>query len=292
LTENNRLALNYRNQWPEITNGFVTYSVSFDKYFEKFRSGLGVIFLQDEAGTGRLRSTNIGVSYSYDFKISNFWHIRPGMSFFYTERAVNYKDLLWNDQISATGNAPSSAEVIPMNHVGDIDFSTSALTYSDKFWFGFAVDHILKPNQSLYFHDEADDNPAKVPVKYSIFGGTKFVKNENLLRPVPTTFQIAFLYKDQKQYRQLDIGVYWHRNPMVLGFWYRGIPLYKEVFNRDAITILAGYKIKHLNIGYSYDFTLSKLITRTGGSHEVSLTYAFKTKKFKRKPKMVPCPEF
>ena len=214
------------------------------------------------------------------------------MSFFYTERAVNFKDLLWNDQISATGNAPASAEVVPMNHVGDIDFSTSALTYSDKLWVGFAIDHILEPNQSLYFHDEADDNPARVPIKYSIFGGTKFIKNENLLRPIPTTFQLAFLYKAQKQYRQLDIGAYWYRSPIVLGFWYRGIPLYKEIFNRDAITVLVGYKIKHINIGYSYDFTLSRLITRTGGSHEVSLAYVFKTKKFKRKPKMVPCPEF
>ena len=36
------LPFNYRNQWPEIAHGFQTYSVSFDKYLEKFRSGLGV----------------------------------------------------------------------------------------------------------------------------------------------------------------------------------------------------------------------------------------------------------
>ncbi len=292
LTENNRLAMNYRNQWPEIPNGFVTYTVSFDKYFEKFRSGLGLMVMNDEAGTGKLRSTNIGISYSFDFKITASWHIRPGMSFLFTQRAINFEDLLWNDQISASGNAESSSELNPMNKVGDIDFSTSALAYSDRFWFGFTIDHLLHPNQSFYFYEEDKNNPSLVPIKYSFFGGTKFIKNESLLRPIPTTFQIAYLLKAQKQYRQLDIGVYWYRSPIVLGFWYRGIPLYKEVFNRDAFTLLAGYKLNNLSIGYSYDFTMSKLISRTGGSHEISLSYYFKTKKFKRKPKMVPCPEF
>lgn len=293
LTENNRLAMNYRNQWPEIPNGFVTYSVSFDKYFEKFRSGLGILIIQDEAGSGRLRLTNISINYSFDFNVTKNWHIRPGMSLIYTERGINFADLLWSDQISATGNSPTTSELAPMgDQIGNIDFSTSLLGYSDRFWFGFTLDHLLSPSQSFYFYKEDDDNPAIVPLKYSFFGGTKFIKNENLLRPVPTTFQIAYLFKAQKQFRQLDLGVYWYRHPIVLGFWYRGIPLYKEVFNRDAFTILTGYKLKHLSIGYSYDFTMSKLITRTGGSHEVSISYYFKTKKFKRKPKMIPCPEF
>jgi len=68
--------------------------------------------------------------------------------------------------------------------------------------------------------------------------------------------------------------------------------LYKEVFNRDAFTVLAGIKTRNMNIGYSYDFTISRLITSTGGSHEVSISYTFKTKPIKRKPREVPCPEF
>ena len=75
LIENNRIALNYRMQWPEIAHGYHTYSASFDKYFEKFRSGLGILFLRDEAGSGRLRSTNVGLQYSFDIKVNNLWHI-------------------------------------------------------------------------------------------------------------------------------------------------------------------------------------------------------------------------
>jgi type IX secretion system PorP/SprF family membrane protein len=292
LTEKNRLAFNYRNQWPEIAHGFQTYSFSFDKYFEKFRSGLGILLFQDMAGSGRLRTTNAGIQYAYDFSITESWHVRPGLHFNYTQRAVDFDKLLWNDQISASGNSAVTAELAPMGKSGDIDFSTSVLTYSDRLWLGAGVDHLLKPNHSLYYYEGEEGNPGKVPLKYSLFGGVKFIRNEHLLRPIPTAVQLAFLYRQQAQFRQLDLGIYWHRNPLVAGFWYRGIPLYKEAFNRDAFTVLLGIKTSNMNIGYSYDFTISRLITSTGGSHELSVSYSFKTKPIKHKPRAIPCPEF
>src|SRR4030042_1309674 len=74
LSVNKRIAFNYRIQWPEIAHGYHTYSMSFDKYIEKFKSGLGVLVLQDEAGTGRLRSLNIGLLYSFDIKMKEKWN--------------------------------------------------------------------------------------------------------------------------------------------------------------------------------------------------------------------------
>jgi len=292
LTNKNRISFNYRNQWPEIAYGYQTYAVSFDKFLEKFNSGIGVLVFQDIAGSGRLRTTSLGIQYSYDFSITENWHVRPGLHFNYTERGIDFGRLLWNDQLSASGNAPVSAELAPMEKAGDIDFSTSLLTYSGKFWLGASVDHLLKPNQSLYFYEEEAGNPAKIPIKYSFFGGVKFVRPEHLLRPIPTSIQLAFIYKQQQQFRQLDLGVYWYHSPLIAGLWYRGIPLYKEVFNRDAFTVLVGIKTREMSIGYSYDFTVSKLITSTGGSHEISISYAFKTKPIKHKIKAVPCPEF
>lgn len=292
LTDKNRVAFNYRNQWPEIKYGYQTYSASFDKFITKFNSGLGILVFQDVAGSGRLRTTSVGLQYSYDFSITKNWHARPGLHFNYTERGIDFERLLWNDQISASGNSPVSAELVPMEKANDIDFSTSLLTYSGRFWFGVSVDHLLRPNQSLYFYEGDDDNPAKVPIKYTMFGGVKFMRPEHLLRPIPTSIQLAFLYRQQEQFRQLDLGVYWYRSPLVAGIWYRGLPFYKEVFNRDAFTMLVGIKTKSMNIGYSYDFTISRLVGNTGGSHELSVSYTFKTKPIKHKIRMVPCPEF
>jgi type IX secretion system PorP/SprF family membrane protein len=292
LTDKNRISMNYRNQWPEIKNSYQTYSVSFDKFIEKFSSGLGILAYQDIAGTGKMRTTSLGLQYSFDFRITETWHARPGLHFNYTERGIDFNRLLWGDQISPDGISSSSSEHRTIEQVGDIDFSTSLLSYSDRFWLGGAVDHLLRPNQSLYLYEGNEKNQGTVPLKFSVFGGVKFMRPEKLLRPIPTSIQLAFLYKQQAQYRQLDLGVYWYHNPLVAGIWYRGIPMYKEVFNRDAVTLLIGVKLSDLNIGYSYDFTISKLVTNTGGAHEISVSYVFKTMPVKHKIRMVPCPEF
>jgi len=107
-----------------------------------------------------------------------------------------------------------------------------------------------------------------------------------------TSLQLAFLFRKQKSYKQLDMGLYWYNNPFVLGFWYRGIPVIKPFPNQDSFSILAGYKNDQFSIGYSYDFTISKLLGSTGGAHEVSISYSFNTRIQRSKNHMVPCPEF
>ena len=293
-TGKNRIAASYRNQWSGIDVGYKTYSASFDHHFKKINSGVGALFFKDEAGSGNLSTTNIGVMYNYDFKASHWVHIRPGMHFIYAQRGIDFNKLVWRDQMSVVGSAPSSGEVVSYNDVGDIDFSASLLTYGERFWAGFTFDHLLKPNQSLYYEEFHDGNLAEVPIKFQLFGGTKHTINESLLRPIPTVIQLAFLYKKQADFQQLDLGCYYHYHPLVLGVWYRGIPLLNDNHVNDALILLFGIKTKNYNFGYSYDFTVSKLISASAGSHEVSISYSFgKQRDRKQRPKkMVPCPDF
>jgi hypothetical protein len=100
----------------------------------------------------------------------------------------------------------------------------------------------------------------------------------------------AFLFKSQGPYNQLDMGFYWNKVPLVLGFWYRGIPPFNS-HRGDALAALVGFKVKNFSVGYSYDFTISNLITHSNGSHEISMYYEFKTTR-KKKYHAVPCPEF
>ena len=65
-TEQYRVALNYRNQWPSVPGVFHTYSVSFDMALPNFNSGIGVLAMHDVAGSGNLSTTNVGLLYSYD----------------------------------------------------------------------------------------------------------------------------------------------------------------------------------------------------------------------------------
>ncbi len=289
----NRFSMSYRNQWPEIKTGYYTYSAAYDHYFRNLHSGVGVLFLKDIAGSGNLSTTNIGLLYSFDFKVTNTIHIRPGMHLAYTVRSIDFEKLLWKDQMSAVGNSPVTGEVVSFDKTGDLDFSASSLVYGEYFWAGISVDHLTRPNQSLYEFEFEDNNFAKVPVKYQVFGGGRYIMKERLLRPIPTVLHFAFLYKKQAGFNQLDLGFYWYYDPLVLGIWYRGVPIIRSNHMNDAVILLVGVKNKHFNIGYSYDFTTSGLISSTGGSHEISIAYTFNQPERRRMPKkMVPCPEF
>ncbi|MBK7753975.1 MAG: type IX secretion system membrane protein PorP/SprF [Flavobacteriales bacterium] len=65
--------------------------------------------------------------------------------------------------------------------------------------------------------------------------------------------------------------------------------------NNDAIAILVGVMVNDLRIGYSYDLTLSRLSARSGGAHELTVTYELADRRRKRamaKRRVVPCAKF
>lgn len=285
-TEENRITLNYRNQWPTIPGVFLTYSFSYDHYFSNFNSGVGVLVTHDRAGSGRLSNTNVGILYSYNIKVNKSFYIRPGIQLYYTQRGLDFYRLVFSDGMSPSGDTPT-IEQPPFENVADIDAGASILGYTDRIWFGVTVDHILRPNQSFY------GELSKVPMKYSVFGGLQIIKKGRLFKPLEESLSVAFHFENQGKFTQLDLGLYWFKSPLVFGFWYRGLPLIDEVFDRDAIVLLVGYKTKYMHIGYSYDFTISQLVGATGGSHEISFMYEFKSdKRKKRKIHAIPCPEF
>jgi hypothetical protein len=99
----------------------------------------------------------------------------------------------------------------------------------------------------------------------------------------------------------MDLGVYYTAEPMVLGLWYRGVP-YKNVegyVNNESIVLLLGFTRigakEALNIGYSYDYTISKLGAGSGGAHEFSLVYTWPMRNPRKPPRdkmIIPCPDF
>lgn len=288
--EENRISLNYRNQWPAIPGVFHTYSFSYDRYLPNFKSGIGLLATYDVAGSGDLSQTNLGLVYSYDIQLNQEWHFRPGINFKFTYLGLNYGKLIWNHMITAGGTTPSVTPP-PFESVADVDFATSALFYSDRIWAGFTVDHLLAPRQSFY-----GDWDTKVPIKVNVFGGYQITRRGRMIRSnkYNEVLSIAGNFKYQDRFFQSDIGLYYYRDPVIFGFWYRGVPLVTSQAG-DAIIALVGFKTNDIHIGYSYDFTISNLISSTGGAHEISVVYEFITTTFganRRRFRAVPCPEF
>jgi type IX secretion system PorP/SprF family membrane protein len=221
-TAGDRLSAVYRNQWPELNNVFVSYSFSYDHFFENFNSGVGVLVMRDVAGSGDMGLLNAGILYSYDIKVNKDFHLRPGVHFNYTQMGIDYYKLVWNDQLSSGGVGGATIEQPPTDaYKPDVDFAASLIGYSDRAWGGFTVDHLLRPNYGLY------NNEARWPIKYTVFGGYQIVKRGQLLNPVDETLSLAFYYMHQDIYNQVVLGLYWYKAPLMLGFWYRGIPFFR-----------------------------------------------------------------
>jgi type IX secretion system PorP/SprF family membrane protein len=305
FTPATRMSLNYRDQWPAIPGTFTTFSLGLDHNFARAKSGLGLLVFRDQAGEGNLGLTEAGLQYSYNLKIgqkrgkkNNEWFLRPGIYFKYSQRSIDFEKLTFGDMILPDGSTRPTIEIAPTASKGYIDFQASLMGYAGRYWGGFAVDHLLRPDQSLTGY------VSKLPIKVALFGGYKlYIKNKQIRRvnynKTPENVTFTFHYRTQDNYDQLDFGAYWEKDPFTLGAWFRGIPVFdknSDSFSKiDAIIVLMGYKIgPNLKIGYSYDMTISNLLSHTGGAHEISLIYEFNKNidKLGQKHTIIPCPSF
>ena len=286
-TSEYRFAINYRNQWPAVPGVFHTYSISYDKAMTNFNSGIGVLATYDVAGSGNLSTTNIGLLYSYDFNINEQWHIRPGVNFKFYYLGLDIGKLIFNSQITGSGTTPPVTPP-PFDNVADIDFATSALVYNERMWAGFTLDHLLMPKTSFY------GDEATVPVKFNFYGGSQIIKKTRLKQKIQEVLSVAVNFQKQGKFYQSDLGLYYYKDPLIFGLWYRGIPLITSQAG-DAIIGLIGIKTDQLHLGYSYDFTVSNLIGSTGGAHEISIVYEFNNLsvgQLRKRIRAIPCPEF
>lgn len=282
-----RIILNFRDQWPKLPGDYVTYALSVDTYLDKYRSGVGLQLLRDNAAGGLVNITNIGLNYNYNFDISRKWKLAPGIQVYYYSRNINYYKLIFSDQISRDFTTPVSIELERLTNVKQVnhlDVTSSLLAYSDKMWAGFTLDHMLSINGAL----KAEGG--YLPLRLSVYGGGKYLLSGRMRSQYEESLTGAFHFMTQGQYKYLDLGAYYTRSPMQFGLWYRGIPVFVDNKNIGALTLQFGYKITNFTVGYSYDYTLSRLMTRTGGAHEISLAFEVSSTSRKKKMRMIPCP--
>lgn len=279
-----RASLNYRDQWPKMPGKLNTMNVAIDANIDKINSGLGLIALRDVAGSASYSNLSVGLLYAYNIRLNRRVYLRPGLGFYMNQRSLDYEKLLFASQMYANS---TSQPVLPedFSNITAFDGSCSLLLLARNYWIGLSADHLMQPNVSVTGYDY------KMPVKYTVFAGLKLHKLERLISTKRQTVTLAANFRHQGVTNQMDIGLYWYYSPIVLGVWYRDLPLIKDYSRRDALAFLIGYEYESFKVGYSYDFTLSHLITNTGGAHEVSLSYKFEIER-KRKFKSIPCPEF
>jgi type IX secretion system PorP/SprF family membrane protein len=271
LTEGSRVALNYRDQWPNIPSTYRTMSFAFDHYFSDYKSGVGLLYYRDDQGKGLLIDQNIGVLYAYEIYISDRVMVRPGIQFKFAQTLLDPSKGSLSSQLSpSTGGQVSGGGIVTeRKQTNKFDAASSLMIYSNTYWGGVTIDHLVKSDVGF------TDIESIRKVKITALAGYKWIYRPGRRGMPDQSVSFAINYRKQQTFNQLDFGTYWVYNPIELGLWYRGIPgrNYAGLPNTDALVAILGVHLGNTRIGYSFDLTVSKLAGNTGGAHEISIMH-------------------
>lgn len=268
-----RICLNYRNQWPNLSGTYVTYSMSYDRYIKAMAGGIGVLVTTDDQARGTLKTTTASFIYSYNIRLSRTLSINAALQATYFQKTLDRTKLSFGDMIDPRrGFVWNTNEIVPSQTKRNADFSAGILAFSKHYYFGFAANHLTQPDEGLL-------GVSKLPSKFTFHGGGII----NLEKGGYSYISPNILFQAQQKFTQLNLGVYYKHNAFVAGLWYR---------NLDAMIALIGLQTQHFKIGYSYDITISKLAGNTAGSHEISLQFTPACKKKRPRYRLVSCPSF
>lgn len=271
--------LNYRNQWPLLDKIYTTYSLSYDQFVRKLKSGIGVQILTDNAGDGTLRTTGLTGYYSYKLRVKKNSYIKGGIEVGYVNLGLDWSKLIFGDaidpgsgHISPGGTPYPSMESIPgITSKNLLNIGAGAIFYNPTYYFGISMKNLNTPDIS--FLEKGNNNTESsqsLPVRLSLHGGMQILLKKGNKRIDPTFISPNILYLRQGGYNQLNAGAYLSVNKIQGGLWYR-----HSLFNGDALITSFGVKKDFLKITYSFDMTLSQLNIRQGGAHEIGVVVSF-----------------
>ncbi|GAB3649742.1 hypothetical protein GCM10028791_15850 [Echinicola sediminis] len=276
-TELSRFGLNYRKQWPGLSNNFNAYSAYFDHYSFDLNSGFGIAINSFQESNMKLKTNDVSFFYAYNLKLSDEWHFRFGSQAAIIRRSATLDNLLFGDQIDIFSQTvtPTTIDNIPdYEPYSYLDISFGALVNSEYFFFGASAHHVNQPRLSFY----PDNNQSTLSVKWGAHGGVNLPlgANEYFGSQFDNKLSILASYKQQGPFKQLDFGTQLLYGTVIGGIGYRGIPGMRGNSNHDSLIFLLGMKLESgLVLGYSYDFMLSNIGSQTKGAHEISLRYLF-----------------
>lgn len=274
-----RVNVNYRVQWPNVYGTYSTIGLSMDRLVHSVKGGVGLMVMQDRAAQGTLNTTGIGLIYAPMIKPTRRTSITFAIQAGWWQKAVNWSKLTFGDMIDPRDGFIYETNELPPTDAtkGNFDLGAGMVFTNEYVFVGAAVHHILEQNESFL------EGTSPLPRKYTVHAGGIIPLNKNNRYADESYISPNILYRQQGNFRQLNLGMYFKKGQIVGGLWYRG---------QDAFIMLLGLEADKFRIGYSYDVTVSKLTNATAGAHEISLGYQFICKAPPKKYRPGICPSW
>ncbi len=270
ITNSPKINLNYRNQWSSIFNAYTTYAASYDQYLQNVNSGIGFAVLMDRAGDGIYNTGNFNIVYSYKLPINQNTYIKGGIQAGLYQVSLDWDKLVFIDQLDPISGQTQLSEENRPDQLSKsyFDVSTGLLVYNRLFYGGISIFHLNSPNESILNINEGLLNG--LPMRLSLHGGMQiYLSKDNKTKNKPF-ISPNILYTKQDKFQQLNIGAYAGMSSVFAGAWFR-----HSFGNPDAVIFSLGFSKSLFKIGYSYDYTISRLNSESNGSHELSVLINF-----------------
>lgn len=252
----------YRNQWPGLPGNFKTINLSWDQPFDFAHGGFGVQYVNDNQGTGIITTQSFMATYSYAARLNDKLRLRVGLQSGIVNRSLDMSKIRFADQLDSFHDVDPNKNPSAVSYPS---FAPGFLFSGKNFYVGGAVFNFNQPNWSFY------QNPNEFQRRrITLHGGYTFtIKDEFKLTP-----QLQFM--KQALFRELMLGTNAQMKKFIAGAWYR--QTLGNYNNADAIAMTLGYQTNAFRLIYSYDLTISAGRSAIPYSHEITLSYAWKTK--------------
>lgn len=292
-----RVAGNYRNQWPSISNAFITSTASVDfgilqnRLVPEDTWGVGFVAMTDKTANGILSSNYFSVTTAYHkgLDIDGLHQIGVGFQGTYATKRLDGQKLNFEEELDQFGGW-SNPTTEPVNdrqvNVNYLDVSTGFLYNGstngyNNFYFGTSVYHINKPKESFLGDGFYVLNP-----RVTVHAGGYF--------PVAANAQVHLSMLHSRQAGAVNTVVGgavafnlnndMEENPtnVYFGSWYR--------FN-DALIPYMGLEFGEFRIGASYDVNTSNLSAASQRQGGIELSIIYIKRAADGRPR-IPCPKY
>lgn len=258
----------YRSQWSGIKNAPKSMSLAVDAIANNQNVGLALQIASDKFGAQN--NLTVYANYAYRLRVGSSENSRLAFGLGMGLMQLGLDGALLNPEEQGDEYIPSDMQsaVIP-------DARAGVFYSDDRFYAGFSVDNLI-----ARLLDANKDRNVLVPTPkphFYLTGGTLVPLSQGMqLKP-------SFLLKDDMGGpTSLDLNTFvMFYERLWLGASYRtAISLYPKPYldpslskKNSIVGLMELFAGQRLRVGYAFDYSLAKLQTYTGGSHEFSIGF-------------------
>jgi type IX secretion system PorP/SprF family membrane protein len=240
----------YRKQWTALNGNPSTQTFAAHTPLNNKKIALGLVFLNDNIGVSQ--QTGVDVMYAYRISFSETRKLSLGLQAGYARLSAQYNNLNIKDP-----NDPSFSSAAAT--VNCLYFGTGVYYSSKRFYAGLSAPHANRVSlgQTFSTNENAQSRNYFLTTGYVFTLSPSFkLKPSTLIKATDgwstqVDLNCMLLYED----------VFW------IGVSYRTF---------TALSFMAKVQLTNqLSAGYAYDNALGSLATKTGGGHEIMITYNF-----------------